>query len=396
MRRLAVLALAALASAARAAPPPALARVADALASEVGPPPEGRRALLLAVEPRGAAPSRPVESALAAALAARGYAVSPHRSAEDAEAVARRAGQDWLLRVRAGIVGGEVALVGEVIPTWTSFFLQRRPDARALPPRLVQARAPADPETRLLAREARPPGAPFAAIRPLARVRGEVLALAAGEVEPGRMAIVAVTPDAIHVLAPDGSLLASRAAPPLLPVRHPAATAAVGDFGGGRIALARAGAARAEVLALASGRLEVAGALDMAPLCAGEAGRLFGAFATGTGVFLDLATPLVDPAARPRSARTLYGAQAAPHGGPIAFAVLGTDLGLELLGADLRPVPIAGGGAGPTSTPTAPAPSTAPPTPTPTPTATPTPTSTSTSTPTPTPTPTSTSTSTAT
>lgn len=346
MRRLAVLALTALASPAVAAPPPALARVADALAGEVGAPPEGRRALLLAVEPRGAAPSRPIESALSAALAVRGYAVSPHRSSEDAEAAARRAGQDWLLRVRAGVVGGEIALVGELIPTWTSFFLQRRPDARALPPRLVQARAPADPETLLLAREARPPGTPFAVVRPLARVAGRVIALAAGEVEPGRTGIVAVTPEAVLALAPDGAPIASRAAqPPLAPVRDPAATAAVGDFGGGRIAIARAGVARAEVLALSSGRLEVAGALDMVPLCAGGAGRLFGAFAPGTGVLQDLLVPLVDPGARPRSARTLYGAAAAPQGGKVAFATLGTDLRVELLGPDLRAVGPAPSGA---------------------------------------------------
>ncbi len=340
MRRLAVLAVAVLASSAGAAPPPAIDRLAGALAREVGPPPEGRRALLLHVDARAPALAPPLESALAAALAARGYAVTPHRSAGDPEAAARRGGQDFLLHVRAGLVPGgrEVALVGELVPAWASFFLQRRPDARAVPPRVLQAREAADPETLLLAREARSASAPFAWIRAVAHLPGRVLALAAGEVEPGRAAIVAVTPTGVAVLAPDGTRVAARTAtPPLAPVRDPAAVAVVGDFGGGRIAVQRAGSARAEVLSLRGEALDVAGFLEMAPLCAGEAGMLFGSFAPGTGVLRDLLSPLVDDAARPRSDRTLYTVAAAPRAGKIAFAALGTDLGLELLGADLAP-----------------------------------------------------------
>src|SRR6266540_648071 len=162
--RLALLALFLSASTARAASPPALATAAEALAREVGAPAEGRRALLLAVEARAPALRAPLETALDAALAAQGYAVTPHRAGGDPEAGARAGGQDWLLRVRAGLVPGrrELALVGELIPAWASFFLQRRPDARAVPPRIVQARAAADPETLLLAREAPPAGAPRA------------------------------------------------------------------------------------------------------------------------------------------------------------------------------------------------------------------------------------------
>ncbi len=235
----------------------------------------------------------------------------------------------------------EVALVGELIPAWASFFLQRSPGARAVPPRLVQARAPADPETLLLGREGRPAGAPFASLRVLARLPGRVLALAAGEPgEPGRPALVAVTSTSVLVLSPAGERIASRDFPPggLAPVRDAAAALAVGDFGGGRVAVLRAGAARAEVLVLRGERLELAGALEAAPLCAGEAGRLFGDFSPGTGVLRDVLSPLVDTAPTPRSERTLYGVAAAPRGGPITFAALGTDLSLELLAADLRPV----------------------------------------------------------
>ncbi len=345
--RLAVLALAAAAAAAappaRAAPPPGVVAAAGALASEVGPPPEGRRAMRLSVEAPATALARTLETALDAALSARGYAVAPHRGPSDAEAAARAGGQDWLLRVRAGLVPGgrEVALVGDLIPAWASFFQQRSPDARAIPPRVVQARAPADAETLLLAREARPAGAPFATLRTLGELPGRVLALAVGDVMAGgRRAVVAVTPELVVVLSPDATPIAVRhaVAGQAAPVRDPVATVAVGDFGGGRIALQRAGAARGEVLALHGDTLEPAGALDAAPLCAGGAGALFGRFAPGTGVFVDQLSQLVDPAMRPRSARLLYGASAAPGGGPLAFAVLGTDLALALLGPDLARV----------------------------------------------------------
>jgi hypothetical protein len=335
------LALAA-APAAGAAPPPSLLALADALAADAGAPAEGRRALLLHVEARGAGLAAPVETALAAALAARGYDVTPHRGPAEPEGAARAGGQDWLLRVRAGLVPGraEVALVGELIPAWASFFLQRRPGARAVPPRVLQARAAADPETLLLAREARPAGAPFATLRPLARLPGRVVALAVGEPgEPGAPAVVAVADGAVSVVSPAGAVLASRAlAPAAAPVRGGGAALAVGDFGGGRIAVQLAGAPAAEVLALAGGHLSHAGSLDAAPLCAGGAGRLFGAFAPGTGAFQDVLSPVVDPDARPRSARRLYGVAAAPRRGPLAFAALGTDLRLELLGPDLGPV----------------------------------------------------------
>jgi hypothetical protein len=335
--------LALLAPLARAAPPPAVVAVARALADDVGPPADDRRALLLDVESRAPSLAATLETALDAALSARGYSVAPHRGGGDAEGTARAAGEDWLLRVRAGLVPGrrEIALVGELIPAWASFFLQRRPEARAVPPRVLQARAPADPETLLLAREGRAAGAPFASVRTLSRVPGRVLALAVGEAgEPGRPLVVAATAASLLVLSPSGERVAARDFPGdgLSPVRDPWVALAVGDFGGGRIAVLRAGAAQAEVLELRGGRLELAGTLDAAPLCAGEAGRLFGAFAPGTSVLRDVLSPLVDPGAALRSERTLYGVAAAPRGGPIAFAALGTDLRLELLGADLRPV----------------------------------------------------------
>ena len=342
--RLALLALALAAAApARASAPPALDALASALAREIGPPAEGRRALLLEVDARAPSLGAPLETALSGALTGAGYAVTPARGGGDVEGHARATGQDWLLRVRAGLVPGrrELAAVGELIPAWASFFLQRQPEARAIPPRVVQARTAADPETLLLAREVAPAGAPFATVRPLARVPGRVLALAVGEPgEPGHVAIVVVTDRGVLVLGPRGEPVAERAVDPavLQPVRDPAATVAIGDFGGGRIALQRAGALRGEVLALSRDRLDAAGTLDAAPLCAGDAGRLFGAFEPGTGVLRDRLSLLVDPGAPVRSGRALYGAACAPRGGRFAHAVLGTDLALSLLGPDLAPV----------------------------------------------------------
>jgi hypothetical protein len=363
----ATLALAvALRAAAEPSAPPAIAVAAEVLAAEIGPPAEGRRALALAVETRAPALALPLEAVLERALAQAGYAVTPVRGAADAEAAARAAGQDWLVRVQGGLVPGrrELALVAEVIPAWPSFFLQHRPGARAIPPRLVSARAAADAEALVLAREGRPAGAPFAAVRPLARVPGRVLALAVGDpTGAGTTALVAALPDAVLLLSPSGAPLARHAVdrPARSPVREAAAALAVGDFGPGRVAVAYAGGA-AEVLALRDGALEPVAGLAAVPLCAGEAGAVFGNFAPGTGVFEDALSRA--PAAVPlaRSPRLLYGVAAAPHGGTVAFAALGTDLRLELLGTDLRPAVLATPTSTPTSTSTE-APRTGPPLP---------------------------------
>jgi hypothetical protein len=344
-------ALAALLLAATPAAPPALTAVAGQLGQAVGAPADGRRGLLLKVETRAPALAAPLEAALAETLSRQGYAVTPAGPGADPEAAARQGGQDWLLRVQAGLVPGrrEVALVGEVIPAWDSFFLQRRPGARPQPPRLVQARVPADPETLLLAREARPPGAPFARVRPLATVPGRVLAVAVGDAGEGP-AVAVATPQAVVLLTAEGKELARREPDRSgwQPVRDPAAALAIGDFGGARLAVQWAGAPRAEVLAHRGDRLEVVGSFGAAPLCAAEGGSLFGQFAPGTGLFQDLLSPAVDAGARPRSDRLLFGVAAAPRGGPIAYAVLGADLRLDLLGPDLVPSgpPLPGSGVG--------------------------------------------------
>lgn len=340
-----------------AAPPPSsLLSAAEALADRVGAPAEARRGLALAVEASAPALARAAEAALAGALALRGYAVSPLRREPDPEGRARADGADWLLRVKAGLVpghpeserrgeaaspprgppGGEIALVGEIVPTWTSFFLQRRPGARPAAPRVVQARAPADPETLLLARPIAERGV---AVRPLGRLPGRVLALAVGDAGGGTPVVLAVLEEEALLVSGRGEVLARR---PLdrggrAPVRDPAATAAVGEIGGGRLAWALAGAPRAEAAVRRGERLDVVASLPAAPLCVGGAGALFGAFAQGKGVLRDLLAHRADPAVPARSDRELFAVAAAPSAGPIAFAALRTDHVLELLAADLSP-----------------------------------------------------------
>ncbi len=348
------LALLALALAAVPAAAPGIAGVAEAIAAQVGSPSEGHRGVALAIETDTAALAAPMEAALSAALMRRGWAVIPLRSDGDPEGRARGAGADWLVRVRGGLAPGrvDVTLVGAVVPTWASFFLQRRAGARPVPPRLLQARAPADPETSFLARPARPPDSSQVEIRTLARVAGRVLALAVGDPagDGGAPAILTVTSAEAILLSARGTRLAAIPldASARRPIRDPAAAAAIGDFGGGRIALQLAGEPQGRIISFAAGRLEPVAAIAAAPLLASEAGRLFGAFVPGKGVLTDILTPFVDPDARPRSQREWIAVAAAPRDGPIAFAALGPGGRLELFGKELSPAgaPVEGVGAG--------------------------------------------------
>jgi hypothetical protein len=335
-----------------ATPAPAVVTLADALAAELGAPARDRRSLGLTLDVGADGLRRPLETALSGALARRGWAVATLPLTGDAEAEARARGLDWLLRVRGGLVPGrrELALVGEAVPVWPSFFLQRRPGVRPAAPRVVQARAEADAGTLVLAQPARPLDAARVAVRAIATLPGPVLALAAGEVEPGAIAIVAVQAERVTLLSTRGELRAEHVSDRIArrPVRDPAATAAVGNFGGGRIAVAYAGAAGGEVLALVEGRLEVVATIGAVPLCAGDDGPLFGRFIPGTSALADLLVAGVDPAAAPASTRRLVGTAAVPRGGPIAFAVLDARHRLELLDRALAPAaaPLEGVGAG--------------------------------------------------
>ncbi len=327
----------------RAAPRGALALAAEQLAARFAETAPDRGVVARAV-PGPAGLVGPLETALSGALARLGWSVAPLRghSLADPEQAARSLGADRLLRVSAGLVPGrrELALAGESIPTRPNFFLQRSPSVRPGGSRLLSASAPADEETLLLAR-APPPaaGAPAAVVRPLLDLAEPVLALAAGDAAgDGSTALAIATASGLEVRSSSGVLLARRAAsPPARAVRHPAAAVAIGGFGGGRVAWQRAGDAQAEVLALAGGILSPVATLPAAPLCAGGAGPLFGAFLPGKASLADLLLPALDPAARPRSDRELLAVAAAPQPGRVAWAVLSAGGSLELLGRGLTP-----------------------------------------------------------
>lgn len=340
-----------------AGPQGAIGRVTEDLASRASEGVEPGK-IALAVSAPGAEGLRdPVETAMVSALARRGYGVLPLRGPQlsDAEAAARELGADQLLRVRASLAAGALALSGELLPTRPNFFLQRVPAARGAGSRLVAATAPADDAARALAAPARPAAGPTRLL-PLADLPARVLAIAAGATEAG-VRLVAVTPTGVALLDARGARLAFRALPPAPPgprVRDAAAVASIGDFSGGRIAYAVAGSSEGEVLSAAGDELARAGTFPAAgttasiPVASGGAGALFGAFVPGRGVLADAVAAAPDPGARPSSGRELFGAAAAPRPGRVAYALLGTDYALHLLGATLAPalpdVPAIGAG----------------------------------------------------
>ena len=325
-----------------AEPPGAIATLADGVASTLGPPPEGHPGLALALGGPAEGLATSLQAALAGALGRAGWSVSALAPGPDPEAAARANGADWLLRLTAGGSPGgtELAAVGEAVPLWSSFFLQARPGTRAAPPRPVSARTPVDATAALLLRPPVRPDLARVVLRRLARLPYPVLALAAGDAgEPGP-SILVVEPGGVRLLDAAGRELAARPldTSALAPDRQPAATAVLAPFGGGRLAVAASGAGGGLVLVRRGARLEPAGSLPMAPLAAGEAGVLFGAFADGKGALRDLLAIGPDPATRPRSGRDLVAAAAPPRGRRPAFAALAADGTLELLGPALEPL----------------------------------------------------------
>ncbi len=331
----------------------AIGRAAEDLAARAAEDLTPGKLALAVLAPGADGLREPLETALSGALARRGQAVVPLRGPQlaDPEGAARALGVDLLMRVRASLAGNVLALAGEVVPTRPNFFLQRAPGVRPTGSRLVAAAAAADAATRALAAAARPGARPLELVA-LADLPERVLALAAGTTEGGAVRLVAITPTGVALLDPRGTLLAFRALPPAPPgphVRDAAAVAAVGAFGGGRIGYAVAGRPEGEILSALNDRLERVASIPTsppgsslaaaAPIAAGGAGPLFGAFVPGRGVLADLLSPFADPAAHPRSALELLGAAAAPRPGRAAYAVLGSDFTLRLLGPTLDRVP---------------------------------------------------------
>ena len=330
-----------------AEPSGAVGRAAEDLASGAVQGLEASKWALAVAAPGAEGLREPVETALASALSRRGQSVLPLRALQlaDAEASARALGADQLLRVRASLSVNALVLSGEIIPTRANFFLQHAPAARGAGSRLLAATIPADNAARSLAMAARPAAGTIRLV-PLADVPARVLAIAAGTTEAG-VRLVAVTSAGVALLDPRGAQLAFHplpAPPPGPRVRDAAAVVSVGDFAGGRIAYAVAGAPEGEVLSAAGDRLERAASIALAPasaaapIAAGGAGALFGAFVPGRGELADVIAASPGPSARPASGRDLFAVAAAPRPGRVAYAALGTDYVLQLLDATLAPV----------------------------------------------------------
>lgn len=323
-----------------------LARAGEAVAALLGEVAAPRELVAVAVFTPGVEGlAGPLATALAEALSRRGFAVAPLGGPRlaDPEAAARALGADRLLRVQAGPAPGrrELALAAEAIPTRPNFFLQRAPEVRPGPSRLLALSLAADAATLALCRTVTPRGGRLAvAVRPLARLDERVLALAAGDPGGGAPAVAAATPSALLLIGPDGRLLARRpySAPPPAPLRWPAAAVAVGDFGGGRVAVRLAGAPAGEVMAFSGGALRPVAPLAAAPLWAGGSGRVFGAFVPGKATLADQFAPFVEAGARPRSASEFVAFGGAPRPGTVAFAAVSGDGTALLLGPDLGSV----------------------------------------------------------
>jgi hypothetical protein len=326
----------------------AMERAVEDLATRTTDGVEPGKVALAVLAPGSEGLREPLETALAAALARREQTVLPLRGSQlaDAEGTARALGADLLLRVRASLGGSTLVLSGEVIPTRANFFLQRAPSARGAGARLVTATAPADEQLRALTAPARPDVGPIRLL-PLVELPGRALAIAAGTAENG-VRLAAVTPAGVSLLDPRGVQLAFHPLPPPPAgprVRDASAVISIGAFAGGRLAYAAAGWPEGEILSAASDELVHAAWIALAPasaatpIAAGGAGALFGGFVQGRGVLADLVSAFPDPGARPVSARELFAAAAAPRPGRVAYAVLGTDYSLRLLGPTLAPVP---------------------------------------------------------
>jgi hypothetical protein len=340
---------------ARAADPEGtLARAGDELVARLasGNAEPGLVALVVSA-PGAQALAGPLETAICAALARRGFSAAPLRGLQlvDAEATARGLGADRLLRVSAGLSPGrsELSLTAEDLPTRPSFFLQHSSRVRPGGGRLWSLALPADPGTLVFARAPPRSQAAALAMRPLFQVSDRILALAVGDpAGDGSIAIAIVTPLSISLHGPTGALLARRDLEPGARVRHPAATVAIGDFPGGRIALQLAGGKPGEILAFGNGAMRPVAPLAAAPLAVVGRLHVFGAFLPARATFADFFAGAPAPGAQPRSGRELVAFAAAPRPGRIAFAALYDDGALQLLGADLvaSTAPLAGVGAG--------------------------------------------------
>jgi hypothetical protein len=269
-----------------------------------------------------------------------------------AEAEARSAGADLLLRLTVRIDGTEVTLAGDLVPTWVNFWagqdLLRR--AGGSP---VAARAAGDVQVLTLAHlpSSRPPDNPphevatRFALRALARIPERVVALAVGDLDgDGHPEIAALTAQQVLILKPTGQIVARRDLTSLAratrPSREPAGSLAIElESGKARLAAFSFARAKGELLELQGVELKVVGSIDQPALCAGPAGALWGVAVAGKNHF----APEVHLTSR--SATLPFGPVAiaeSPRSGTPAFAAVSPDGVASLFDAELKPTELPG------------------------------------------------------
>jgi hypothetical protein len=271
-------------------------------------------------------------------------------SLEAAEAEARQLSADWLLRLTARTVGGEVILAGDALPTWVNFWLGRSP-ARAPGGEALSARAAVDAEVLALSKLGRPPGlapgqlARRFSLRAQLALPERVVALAVGDLDgDGLSEIAALTATQVVVLRGDGSVVArfDHSAQPRAsrPPREPAGIIAVGPLGPDpvrpRVGWLFFGQGRGSVLELQRGELKAVQTLDGGPICAGGMGILWGAPQPGRNTFAPELRAFSGKIVTLPLAPVAVGAN--PRAGMPAYLAVAADGASASLGEDLQPV----------------------------------------------------------
>jgi hypothetical protein len=259
---------------------PALERLAQAVAAEVGghrPEPP------VALHFSGGAPElrRAFGTLLASKLGAAGLApvVLEAPSPEAAEARAREQGARGLVRLTLSVEAGELRARGDLLGTWVNFWSGRTP-TRPPEPAAALARA-VEADAALLALAAVEPPALPPGPRPvrllgavLARLPRPLAALAAGDLDgDGRAELAVLTEREVLVFSAEGKLLAEHsleALPPgPTPTREPFGALAILS-GPPRLAAFSTRFAQGQVLSLEGGALRPVARLE-APLLGPEA-----------------------------------------------------------------------------------------------------------------------------
>lgn len=271
-------------------------------------------------------------------------------SAVAAEERARELAADILVRLTVRLDGAELALGGDLAPTWVNFWAGSDP-VRAPGGAALTARALTDAEALTLAHVPllqSPDSAKVATrfeLAPLGSAPERIVALAAGDLDAdGAPEIAALGVESVLVLRADGSLVARRshAKLPLAarPPREPFGAIAIGPFGAERPHVAAFFAEReaGELLEPREGALVPARPVATLPLCNGAAGALIGSPVPGRGEIDAASVAFAESGGKAELAFSPVSVVASARAAGPAFLAIGADGSGVLLDADLSPI----------------------------------------------------------